>query len=65
MKAKLVKESLNEFMYEPQNSEVEFVVWLAKNYPDSLYKYGEDDDDGREAFEQLNNYWIKEKQNNQ
>lgn len=32
---------------------ISFVMWLSANYPEALYKYAEDDDGGRLAFEQL------------
>lgn len=38
---------------------VEFIMWLAQHNPDCLYKYTEDEDGGKEAFENLYAQFIE------
>jgi hypothetical protein len=37
----------------------EFMVWVGQNYPDIFHKYSEDDDDGKLAYEQTYEKYVK------
>jgi|AntAceMinimDraft_18_1070375.scaffolds.fasta_scaffold04634_2 hypothetical protein len=55
----LVKEQLEEGTPgTPEATEaINFVLWLMKFEPNTLYKYGEDDDEGLGAISGLYNLW--------
>ena len=44
-------------LYDNLNSSdaIDFVLWLIKNFPDTLYKYSEDDDGGLGAITDMYN----------